>query len=79
MGQTGKAWDSKPDLLPKVDQELECGCTCLEKRQSRFSARSPVVWAGHHENLWMRETSGLSRKASVRAPVLGLDSVGARV
>lgn len=41
MRQTGKAWDSKPDLLPKVVQELERGHTCLEKRQSRRQCKKP--------------------------------------
>lgn len=43
----------------------------LRKGSLDVSARSPVVWAGHDENLWIQETSELSRKARVRAPVLG--------
>lgn len=51
----------------------------MRKGSLDVSARIPVVWAGHDENLWIQETSELSRKASVRDPVVGLDSVGAWV
>ena len=67
MGQTGKAWDRKPDLVPRAGRELASGHRCQENIQFR-SESEHVIWAGHPESLWCRRRPVGSRERRVSEP-----------